>query len=174
MPPGLMQNFIKYYRGAGYKAQFIGTDFQIAALDTLSALDLWDDADGMIFIRPTYWWNENGELINLTKTLLEQNHPDDVEYIMNAGPGYTMCIGMYIMLEILRETIEDTGPENLNSEVFYEKAQSYSMTMDGIQMHSYTKTKRTSLDHMGIYRLDGAEQDLFRLDPEWIPVVYEP
>ncbi len=78
------------------------------------------------------------------------------------------------MLEILRETIDTTGPENFNSEVFYEKAQSYSLTLDDVQMHSYTETKRTSLDHMGIYRLDGAEQDLFRLVPDWIPVVYEP
>ncbi len=174
MPPGLMQNFIKDYRGAGYEAQFIGTDFQIAALDTISALDLWDEADGMIFIRPGHWWNEDGKLISLSKTLLHQNHPDDAEYVMSTGPGYQMCGGIYIMLEILRETIEATGPENFNSEVFYEKAQSYSMTMDDVQMHGYTETKRTSLDHMGIYRLDGAEQDLFRLVSEWIPILYEP
>ena len=78
------------------------------------------------------------------------------------------------MLEILRDTIEATGPENFNSEAFYEKAQSYSLNFDGVQMHSYTETKRTSLDHMGLYRLDGTQKDIFRLVPEWIPVVYKP
>ncbi len=174
MPPGPMQNFIREYRGAGYDAQLIGTDFQIAMLEMVDALDVWDEADGMIIIRPGQWWNEDGELISLAKELLNENHPDDAEYVKSTGPGYQTMRGMYIMLEILRETIETTGTENFSSEALYEAAQSYSLILDDVQMHSFTDTKRTSLDHMGIYRLDGAEQDLFRLVPEWIPVVYEP
>lgn len=174
MPPGPMQHFVKEYRDAGYQARLIGTDFQIAIMKMTDDMDLWDESDKMLLLRTGLWWNEDGEMINLAKQLLYDYHPDKAESLMAEGPGYQSLRGMYIMLEIVKDTVETVGPQNFNSEALYEIAQSFSLTVDGIENHSYTKTKRTSLNNFGMYELRGPEEDIFRIDPEWIPILYEP
>ncbi len=174
MPPGPMQHFTEQYRDAGYQARLIGTDFQIAILTMTDDMDLWDESDKMLLLRTGRWWNEDGEMVNLAKQLLYDYHPDQAESLMAEGPGYQALRGMYVMLEIVKETVEAVGPQKFNSEALYEVAQSFSLTVDGIENHSYTKTKRTSVNNIGMYELRGAEKDIFRIDPEWIPILYEP
>ena len=48
------------------------------------------------------------------------------------------------------------------------------MTVDGIPRYSFGKDKRWMIDMFGIYEARSADEDLFRIDPEWIPVVTEP
>ena len=175
MPPGPMQHFVREYRDTGYTAKLIGTDFQIAMYGMVDDLDLWDESDGMLLIRTGPWWNEDVELIKLSKQLLHEYHPGEVDAIIREGPGYQAVRGIYIMMEIIKDTVETVGAENFNSQAPYDAAQSFSLTLYGIEgCHSFTDTKRTSLNYMSMYEIRGSEEDLFRVDPEWIPVVREP
>ena len=78
------------------------------------------------------------------------------------------------MLSIIADAVETVGPENFNSQTLYEAAESFSMTVDGIPRYSFGKDKRWMIDMFGIYEARSADEDLFRIDPEWIPVVTEP
>ncbi len=77
------------------------------------------------------------------------------------------------MLELIRAAAEAVGPENLDSQAIYDAAKSFSITVDGCP-HSLTETKRTSSDAMAVYELRSGEGDIFRADPAWLPIVYEP
>ena len=65
-------------------------------------------------------------------------------------------------------------PENVDPQAIYEAALSYTETMDGVDRYSFNETKRCSTNYYAIYEADGEEKNIFRADPEWIPVVLEP
>ena len=173
-PPHMMDRFVIEYRNSGYTAKFIGTDLHLALLGMVYDADLWDDLDGMIVVRTNRWWNEEGELIDLTKKLLYENHPDTAEQIMRDGNGYLGTQQILVMLELIADAAEAVGTENLNSQAVFDAAKSFSLTIDGIELNSFNETKRTSLNYFKVYEARVAEEDLFSLSPEWIPVVREP
>jgi len=172
-PPIPLNVFVKAYRDAGYTAKFLGTDAHIAFMGQIDDEGLWDEVDGMLVVRPFRWWNEEGELVDLTKKILYENHPDDAEDIIRRGVGYITVQPVYMILEAVRETVEEVGPQNFNSEALYNTLQSFSITVDGCH-HSFSEIKRTSNDYLNIDELRSADKDLFRVDPEWLPLVSEP
>ncbi|MBM3131911.1 MAG: hypothetical protein FJZ95_02610 [Chloroflexi bacterium] len=128
----------------------------------------------MLFVRASPWWNEEGTLIDLTREVLYQNHPQKAESIIRSGVGYIAFGNLYIMLDTIARAAGEAGPENFDSETLYRTLQSYSMTIDGIELASFNATKRFATNYYGIYRADGAQEDVFRIDPEWYPQVMEP
>ncbi len=166
-------HFIKAYQQAGGTGKFVGAENHVVFLSQVDDADLWEPMDGMLVIRPSRWWNEEGEFVDLSGQLVHANHMSDADEIVRTGGGYLTTQSVCIMLEAIRETVAEVGPQGFSPEVFYENLKSFSTTIDGCQ-HSFTETKRTSSDYMGIYELRAADKDLFRADPEWIPVVDVP
>ncbi len=174
LPPGLMNQFVQQYRQAGHTAKFVGNDLHTSYLGLLDEAGLWAEVDGMLLLRTgVRWWNEEGELIDLTKKLLYENHPDQAEEIIQDGSGYLTTHCVYVMLELIADAVEAVGPKNFNSLAIYDAAQSFSLTIDGIEIDSLNETKRTSLNYFGMYEIRGANEDLFSIS-DWIPVEYEP
>jgi len=173
-PPTILTNFVKEYRAAGYEARFFGVDTHLAFLGLIRDAQLLDEIDGMLIARMLRWWNEEGEIIDLTKKLLNENHPSDAEKIMSQGVGYLVMANFVIILEIIQNAVETVGPENYNSEALYEAAQSYTRSIDGVARISYSKVKRTPVDLYGIYRISAADKDVMRIDPEWYPTLRQP
>jgi hypothetical protein len=62
------------------------------------------------------------------------------------------------------------GPENFTSQAFYEVANSYSMLLDGREW-GFSETSRSPINTTGMYKLDASQQNLFRVDPDWQPLV---
>ncbi len=174
MLPIAMVNFIKQYRQAGYTGKFIGSSAQLAFLYSIRDARVWDEFDGTLFVLPSGWWNEDTAIINLTKELLFKNHPDSAEEIMQDGNAYIAIDLINQILEIIAAAVETVGPENFDSQALYDAAQSYSQTVDGVVHASFTETKRTSMDYLGVYEARAAQEDLFRVDEEWYPVVRPP
>ena len=173
-PPTMMTNFVKEYRTAGHTAKFIGTDTHTAFLGLIADADLWDEIDGMIFVRHPRWWTETGAIIDLTKELLYENHPDDAEEIMSDGAAYLGITPGYLMLNVIANAVESVGSTNFDSQALYEAAKSFSLTVDDIERYSFGETKRYVVDYYGIYKAKSADQNLFRAYPEWLPVSTEP
>ncbi len=173
-PCAIMMNFVREYRTAGGKATFIGGDPHTAFLGLIRDAGLFDEIDGMLFVRASRWWNERGTLIDLTREVLYARHPEKAESIMRSGSGYLAFGNLHIMLDSVRRTVAEVGPESFDSEALYRTLQSYSITVDGIEMASYGPEKRFATNYYGIYRADGAAQDLFRADPEWLLEVTVP
>lgn len=173
LPPIPPTNFVKEYRQAGYTAKFIGTDASLAFLGLVDSAGLWPEIDGMIAATHSGWWTDQGEIIDLAKTLLQKNHPDNAEDIMGMGISYLSVNSVYVVLELIKATVEAVGPEAFTSQALYDTALSFSMTVDGTQ-HSFSQIKRASADHIGIYEVRAAEENVFRVDAEWIPVVRSP
>ncbi|NQT74733.1 MAG: ABC transporter substrate-binding protein [Chloroflexi bacterium] len=171
-PVGSFVTFVKQYKDIGGRAKFFGADPHAAFFSLISDAQLWVEIDGMLIVRESDYWNEEGELINLAKQLLHENHPDSAQKIMRSGVSYMVTYHHYILLEIIKNAVEAVGPENIDSQAIYEAAQSYSLTIDGVQRFSFTDTKRFGCDNVGIYEANGAEETIFRVDSEWIPMIW--
>jgi len=175
IPPTLMNNFVRPYRDAGYKAKFIGAAIHTGFFSKISQDDIWAEIDGMRVIMPNPWWNEDSEMIGLVKGVLERYHPGEAEEIMYTSNGYLSAYSVYCMLEMIRETVERTGPEGFSPAALYETANHFSMTIDGRVMDTLTPEKRLSRDWFVILEFDAEREELVRVNPdEWLPVMTEP
>jgi len=175
LPPAPMNQFVQQYREAGYTGRFIGTDWHVSALDSINDAGLWDTIDGMLLMQPTQWWTDEGEVLNMTKSILNEYRSDESEAITRSGGGYLKMQQMYIMFELIKSTVESVGPDNFNSFAIYDTAKSFSIEVDGCP-HSYSLTKRTSNDASATYKVRAVEEDIYRreIGPRWHPILYEP
>ena len=174
IPPTMMNNFIKEFRAEDYPAQFIGAGIHTSFFDRLDKSQVWDEVDGMRIIMPSRWWNEEGEVVDFLKMLLNRYHPEEAQEIMRTSNGYLGGYGSYLMFKIVEATITEVGPENFTRQAFYETAQSFSLVVDGIETDSYSETKRNSRNSLAMYEFRAEGEDLFRITPDWIPVVRSP
>ena len=54
----VMKSFVEHYREAGYtEAKFIVTETQAAFFGMIDDAELWDEIDGMLFLKFPRWWN---------------------------------------------------------------------------------------------------------------------
>ena len=173
-PPTILNSFAKEYRAAGYDAKFAGSDVHDAFMKMIDDGDMWDEIDGMLLVRGAKWWNETGTLIDLTKEILYEKHPDEAEDIMAEGLGYIDINFFYQIFSIVAKAANEVGPENVDGQAIYNAAQSWSGEIDGVERWSYSPTKRTSLNYYAMYEIRETERDLFRLHEGWLPMVYTP
>ncbi|MFO8010709.1 MAG: ABC transporter substrate-binding protein [Dehalococcoidia bacterium] len=172
-PMAPMVTFAKEYRDAGGRAKFIGLDAHAAFFDLVTDARVWDDIDGMIFGRESKWWNEEGELIDLTRDLLYNNHPDSAEKIIRSGCGYLATSHALVLLETIKKASQAVGPENIDSEALYEAAKSLVVNLNGLDRYSFSETKRLGNNYLGFYEAVADEKDIFRLG-DWVPLLYAP
>lgn len=67
------------------------------------------------------------------------------------------------------------GPENFDSQALYNAATSFSFSLDGIkEFATFDENKRYAQNYYGIYEIDAAQKDLFRIDPQWCDQVFSP
>ncbi|MFO8010525.1 MAG: ABC transporter substrate-binding protein [Dehalococcoidia bacterium] len=171
MLPIVMNNFVKQYREAGYTGKFLGTGAHVSFLGLVTDARLWDKFDGSLFILPAGWWNDDNEMVNLTKEILHEYHPDSAEKIMREGASYIAIDTIYQMLDIIRAAVEEVGPQNFDSEALYNAARSFSQTVEGVERARFGDSKRASIDYLAIYEARAAEKDLFRMHEDWYPVI---
>lgn len=174
--PGIiLKNFVEQYREAGHNgAKFMGSDSQAVFLGMIDDADLWDEIDGMLFLKTSRWWNEEGELIDLIKQLVYQYRPNDAEEIIRSGNGYLAMNQVYSMFLIIGEAVETVGPQNLDSQSIYDAAASFVFTSDNVQKASFGIEKRDAVDAYAMYEARGMEQDIFRVQDEWFPTIRNP
>lgn len=173
IPNVAMTTFVKEYRAVGGKGKLIGGGGHLLLLGQIDDAGLWDAVDGMILIRSNLWWNDDGDLVQLARDLLQRYRPSKAEEIMRSGVAYLIVQDLYPMFELIAHTVDTVGPEEFSSRAVYEAANSFSTVADGCG-HSFSETKRTSSDALAIYRLDGTRQDIFRIGNEWYPLIAKP
>ncbi len=173
--PTPMHVFVKDYITAGYDTTFIGTDTQGAFMGLIDKGDLWDDIDGMLFIRASQYWTEKGPIIDLTKEILFENHDSaEAETIMRSGVGYLAASQWFQVMEIIKGAAETVGPENIDSVALYNATISYSEMVSGVERYSYDATKRYSPNYCIIQEARAEDQNIYMLDPNWLPFDLEP
>ncbi|NQT71343.1 MAG: ABC transporter substrate-binding protein [Chloroflexi bacterium] len=170
--PNALGNFVREYRQAGHTGKFLGTSAQLAFWGLIEDMGLWDEVDGSLFLSDTEWWDETGEVPDFINQLLRDNHPDSADEIMRTK-SYFAAINVVFIMEIIKSAAENVGPENLDSQAIYDAAQSATLAFDGLQRHSFTETKRASLDRAAIYVADGAEENIVRIS-DWISIEAAP
>lgn len=165
--------FIRDFRNAGGTAKLLGTDPPAAFLGQISDSELWDETDGALFLRSSRWYNETGMIIDITNQLLEERHSvDEASEIREQGCGYIATKQFYMMLDIVRETVERVGAENFSSEELYATAINWKFGLDGmVDFNSFTPTKRISQNYYAVYEGRVSDQDIFRVHDDWIPQV---
>lgn len=168
------QTFARDYRAAGYEARFMSPIPNSAFMGLIDDADAWGLLDGALFLYPGKWWNESGEEIDLFKKVLYENHPDEAEEIIRRGSGYIGYGSLSKVLEIVGNAVEETGPEGFNSEALYRAAESYVDYKDGLEIASFSDTKRYAVNYYGVFEISAAEQDLIRIDPKDYRQLTEP
>ena len=169
-----LSGFAKEYRDVGGRATLIGNGAHVAFMQLIHDAQAWDNIDGMLYILATKWWTNEGDLVEKSRELLYEKHPDSAEQIMRAGTGYLTIYIPYIMLEIIRDAVETVGPENIDSQALYDAAESFSLMVDGIEMFSFAgKTIRSVSDYYIVQEARANEKDLFSVS-DWTPIVVEP
>lgn len=171
--PGIVFiSFVQQYNEAGHaKAKFIGSDTQAAFFDMVDAAELWDEIDGMLFVKFSRWWNEDGEIVDLVKELLHQNHPSRAETVIRAGVGYMAGNQIYAMFKIFEDAVNTVGAQNLDSQAIYDAAISFTLSTDGVQRLSFSEEKRDAVDAYGLYEARAVQEDIFRIQEEWYTTV---
>lgn len=172
--PTPMHVFVKDFITAGHEATFIGTDTQAAFMGMIDEGDLWDEIDGMLFVRASQYWTEESPIIDLTREILLENRASEAESIMRSGVGYLSVSQWYQMLEIIKDAVETVGPQNFDSEALYNAAISYTEVLEGVDRYSYGATKRFSPNYYIIQEARAEERNLFLADPNWLPLEFEP
>ena len=168
-----MTYFIKQFESSGYTTNFISLEDNTNVLSFVTEQELWGSIDGMLFCLSHSWWTDDTLMIDLLNDLMNEKHPYQAEDIIEMGGPYLLAIDAYIMLEIIREAAKSVGPENISLQTLKNTAQSFSMSIDGCP-YSFSETKRTSNDAVGIYRIDADNKTLIRADPDWVPIMTEP
>ena len=173
-PSVVLHTFVREYRAAGYTGKFICTSAQTAFFGLIYDSNLWEEIDKSLFILPAKWWNEEGTMINVIRDLLNEKRPNDVEEIMQKGMGYLAGVIVDLMLSIIANAVDAVGPENFNSKALHDAAESFSRTIDGVPRYSFGEDKRWMIDLYAVYEASSVDEDIFRIDPEWLPVVTTP
>ncbi len=169
-----LSGFAKEYRNVGGQATLIGNGAHVAFMQLIYDARAWDEINGMLYILSTKWWTDDGDLVDKSRELLYEKHSDSAEEIIRAGTGYLTIYIPYIMLEIIRDAVETVGPENIDSQALYDAAESFSLTVDGIEMFSFEgKTVRSVSDYYIVQEARDNEKDLFSVS-DWTPIVVEP
>jgi len=172
IPPIPMTTFIEQYHNAGGKAKFLGTHAHDAFIYQIDRANQWDQTDGMYFMRASEWWtDEDSTMVNLSKQLLAKNHPDKIEEIKRMGNGYLSQYNFYVMLEMIGDAVEISGPQEFGPLALFEAADSFSLTIDGMKRESLSEGERISINYLTMYELRADRKDLFRVGPKWNPVV---
>ncbi len=174
--PGIVFiNFVKQYRNAGHtEATFIATETQAAFFDMVDDSGIWNEIDGMLFLKFSRWWNEEGEIIDLIKKIMYEYHPSEAEQIISAGVGYLSMTQMIPMLNVIADAVDVVGPQSLDSQAIYDAAQSYSLMTDGVVRLSFGEDKRDAVDAYAVYEVRSEGENIFRLHDEWYPTVRTP
>ncbi len=178
------QVFIKQYRQAGYKAKFLGSEVHVAFNGMVDRNDAWQDIDGMLLILSGAWYNEENDwLVELINTLLEEKNysEEKISDILTNGTAYRTAFRIYMICDIIRQTVERVGAENFSTEALVETAKSWSFTYENIEEFSnFTETKRFSQNYYAIYEFSVDQSNprsweyVTRVDPDWIPQVTKP
>ena len=169
-------SFIKEFRDAGGHARFLGTDAAIAFLGlTLESVG-WEGIDEMLFIFPYTWWNEDSETTDLANWILDNYHSEaEAAALVGLGGGYLGTYGpVYSFLNVLTEAVDSVGANNFSLEALYQTAIDFSADFEGYEKWSYSESKRTSWEHLGIHEASATAQDIVRNDTNWYPVLYTP
>ncbi len=170
MPPMAgLTTFAKAYRGNGYTGRFIGTDGHAAFMGLIEDAGLWEELDGMLLGLPVGYWTDDAELVNLAKEFVDAR--DTTQKYYDAGTSYLgPFISFYGMLSLIAAANSEVGAENLSSETLYTVAQKFSTDIGGHQF-GFSPTSRNAFDSFGLYELRAEDKNLFRVVPEWIPVI---
>lgn len=173
------QTFIEEFRSKGYKAKFIGGDLHTSFLQFIDKDDLWDEFDGMLLVRAGRWWNESGEFMDMIYELLERYRPDEAYSLQRQGSGYLAAKQIYLMLDIVRQAVNEVGPEYYDSDILYRAAQSWEYEYEDIsRFNNFKPDKRYSQNYYAMYEARAgetpAESNLFRIQEDWIPQVTSP
>ncbi len=173
LTPAPPSRFIQQYRDAGHTGKLLGTNYHANFLSLIEKAQLWEEADEMLLVMDSAWWNDEGEWGALVDEVLNHCNRSFEEGTNESALYLHVMHDLYIIFGVIEDAVMTSGWDGFNSEAIHEAAQSFSIDVDGCP-HSYNETKRVSSDGLAIYEIRGAEKDLFRIGAEWIPVVTEP
>ena len=75
------------------------------------------------------------------------------------------------MLQMIADAVESSGPDQFGYQALFDAADSFSLTIDGIERESLTGGERISINYLTMYELREEGKNLFRVGPKWNPVI---
>jgi len=164
--------FIGEFRAKGYTQKIISTyemwAFQKLIEDKVGDMEL---LDGSWMVSPVGWWGDDATIWQETEDQFYTYWPDDAaDVIAGWGTAYMNAWVNVILEDILRQTVEEVGPENFTGQAFYDVATSWSKTYQGFEPWTFADGKRYCIRDVKMYEYDA---DLGTVVPltGWLPVI---
>lgn len=163
--------FAKDYRDRGYDATFLGLDAMGAFLHLLEDKVGWAGLDGSLTAHTTLYWTDDFPIVDRCKELLSEYHPGEEETIIRNGLGYiSMYFCIEMVLDLVRQTVEEVGVENFDGQAFYDTAQEFTWTDEGLPERGYgfSENIRYARKDFTVYEWQAEVEDLMRISG-WLP-----
>lgn len=163
--------FAKDYRDRGYTATFLGLDAMGAFLHLLEDKAGWDRLDGSLTAHTTLYWTDEFPIVDRCNALLSRYHPGEEEEIIRNGLGYiSMYFCMELVVEMLRQAVEEVGIENFDGQAFYDAALKFSWNDEGLPERGYgfSENIRYARKDFTVYEWQAEVEDLMRVSG-WLP-----
>ena len=176
VPFGYSAAFImKTFHDKGYYPTFIADSTAPSYKRFYVDLVGWENLDGFLNADgQLQWWDVANENIDLARSLLQQWRSSQAEDIIGAGSGYGGGFGCQrILMEMIRQTVEQVGAENFSGQALYDAALNFEVQFDGHPRWYFTETDRTAIHDVLIHEWSADEQTLVRVTPDWLPLVTE-
>lgn len=166
--------FVNAYLQGGGKGKLLGAEGQCSAIPMVDDARMWGKLDGMIVLKNSMWWGDQGDTIDLNKEMVQRYHSGDAETIMRETGYIAAGTNFRWLVQIIKKAVDTVGAENVDSQALYNAAESFYLTADGIEgFGNFSPTKRTFVNYHIFYKFDGATKDLVRIS-DWRPNVTEP
>jgi hypothetical protein len=168
-------SFVNQFRDLGGKATFISCAPLVAFIGLMLDGCGWDRMDGTLTGAMLSWYEPTVAFGELAKDLLYEYHPDEAADVERSGTGYLGGYDpMHLILDILREAIEEVGVDQFDTQAFYDTAVNFSITYEGLPEVSFAKHQdpRWANDYTQIWEWSAQAEDIVML-ADWTPLVTE-
>ena len=166
---------IRAFHDKGYYPTFIADSTAAAYKGFYVNLVGWENLDGFLTTDgQLQWWDVSNERIDLARELLQQWRPGQAEDMILAGSGYGGgFITQSILMEMIRQAVEQAGAENFSGQALYNTAVNFEVQFGGHPKWYFTETDRAAIHDVLIHEWSADEQTLVRVTPDWLPLVTE-
>lgn len=159
--------FANAYLSGGGKAKFLGAEGHCSAIPMVDDARMWGKLDGMIVLKNSMWWGDQGDTIDLAKEMLYRYHAAEAESWMRETGYVAAGTNWWWIVQIIKKAADTAGTQNIDSQALYNAAESFSLTVDGVEnWGNFSPTKRTFTNYSIFYRFDGANKTLVRIS-DW-------
>ena len=163
--------FMEQFRMKGYQQRII-SGYDVWAFQKLMEDKAGEEAlDGSWMASPIGNWGDPSPLWQFLDELLNTYRPGQAEAIKRDwGPSYPAGWVPIVMVDIIRQAVEQVGADGFDGQAFYDTALGWSKTYDGFDEWTFADGKCYASRHVKVYEYQSDIGELVQITG-WMPII---